>query len=578
MPGPRGRRRSSASAPPGTRLVAYVAPDGNAAEDGAPLAPESLAGFSSPPGCPGTVIPTEFVRLDRLPLSRSGKVDPRALPALGRRERGPDADRPSTPVERQLAELSREVSDRAPFGVHDDFFTVGGDSILVLRMRIEAEQRGLAFDLDRFHAHPTIAGLAAQLASAGETAAPAASVTAPLTLVPLIDRAGLDGVEDAFPASQLQRLGMLFHSRQDAGSRLYKDVFRYRLKMPWDEDGFRRAYRRLVRRQPALRSSFDLTGRSTPLQVVLPQIPDALEVVAADTTGNQDVEAYADRMHRVAYPLLDEAAEPVVPMYRMCAFVQSDGIDLVFSFHHALLDGWSVAALISELLDDYLSPAGGDVSANGRGPRREAGRAATGPDAAARRVRTHRARGAPGRGRAPVLGRGAGRSEVHHGGRAGPGPRRALGRRRRRPDHAPSAVAGPAPQVVRTGAGLADEVCPADRARPHLAHDVGIGRSVTTGYVAHARPERAGSERCAGLFLNTIPVRLDGRQRTWRNAVERIVGWERDAFPHRRLPISALTSERGAPVFDTAFNYVNYHTLSDVLRGHPGRTPRRRGA
>jgi amino acid adenylation domain-containing protein len=549
----------------GTRIVAYVAPDGNAAQDGASLAPESLAGFLAA-RLPSYMIPTEFVRLDRLPLSRSGKVDRRALPALGRRERGPDADRPSTPVERQLAELWREVLGPGPFGVHDDFFTVGGDSILVLRMRIEAEQRGLTFDLDRFHAHPTIAGLAAQLASAGETAAPAASVTAPLTLVPLIDRAGLDGVEDAFPASQLQ-LGMLFHSRQSASSRLYKDVFRYRLKMPWDEDGFRRAYRRLVRRQPALRSGFDLTGRSTPLQVVLPQIPDALEVVAADTTDDQDVEAYADRMHRVAYPLLDEAAEPVVPMHRMCAFVRSDGIDLVFSFHHALLDGWSVATLISELLDDYLSPAGGDVSANGhRSPDGRPDEPRPNPTLLlAEYVRAERA----------ALRDGAARRFWDE----------AL-------DGARSTTVEPARAHVARSADDGGHRITAlplwlDRHLKWFAREQGLpmksvlltahvltlrmmsgSDDVTTGYVAHARPERAGSERCAGLFLNTIPVRLDGRQRTWRDAVERIVGWERDAFPYRRFPISALTSERGAPVFDTAFNYVNYHTLSDVLRGH----------
>jgi amino acid adenylation domain-containing protein len=550
----------------GTRLVAYVAPAGNAAQDGAFLVPESLAGFLAS-RLPSYMIPTEFVRLDRLPLSRSGKVDRRALPALGRRERGPDADRPSTPAERQLAEIWHQVLGPGAFGVHDDFFTVGGDSILVLRMRIEAEQRGLVFDLDRFYAHPTIAGLAAQLAALGRTAASPAPVTAPLTLVPLIDRAGLSDVEDAFPASQLQ-LGMLYHSRQSAGSRLYKDVFRYRLRMPWHEDDFRRAYGRLVRRQPALRSGFDLTGRSTPLQVVLPEVPDALEVVAAGTTGDPDVEAYANRMHRAAYPLLDEATEPVVPMHRMCVFVRPDCIDLVFSFHHALLDGWSVAGLISELLDDYLSHIGGEVSANGHRsldgrpdePRpnptlllAEYVRAehAALRDEAARRFWAEALEGARSTtiesARAYVT-----RSADEDGGDQITALPLWLDRHLKR-------------FVRQQGLPMKSVLLTAHVLTLRMMSG---SDDVTTGSVAHARPEQAGSERCAGLFLNTIPVRLDGRQRTWRDAVERIVRWERDAFPHRRFPVSALTSERGAPVFDTAFNYVNYHTLSDVLRGN----------
>jgi amino acid adenylation domain-containing protein len=556
----------------GTRLVAYFVPERN---DGESLVPESLAAFLAA-RLPSYMIPTEFVALDRLPLTRSGKVDRRALPALGRRERGSDADRPSTPLERELAEIWHEVLGSSAFGVHDDYFTVGGDSILALRMRIEAEKRGLVFDLDWFYAHPTIAGLAAQLTSLGRTAAPPTPVTAPFTLVPLIDRAGLHDVEDAFPASRLQ-LGMLFHSRQSADSLLYKDVFRYRLRMPWHEDDFRRAYRRLVCRQPALRSGFDLAGRSTPLQVILPEVPDALEIVAAGTTGDADVEAYVARMQRAAYPLLDEGAKPAASMHRMCVFVRPDCIDLVFSFHHALLDGWSVAALISELLDDYLSHTGA-VPANG-----------------------HRSLGTPANGH---------RSPDRRPDEPRPNPTLLLaeyvraeraslqdGAARRFWDEAlagarSTTIESARAHVARSADEGGDDRIMAlplwlDRHLKRFARQQGLpmksvlltahtltlrmmsgSDDVTTGYIAHARPERAGSEHCAGLFLNTIPLRLDGRQHTWRDAVERVVRWERDAFPHRRFPVSALTSDRGAPVFETAFNYVNYHTLSDVLRGN----------
>ena len=82
-------------------------------------------------------------------------------------------------------------------------------------------------------------------------------------MLPLIDRAALHDAEDAFPVNALQ-LGMLFHSIERADSTMYKDVFRYRVAMPWREEEFTDAFDRLVARHPALRSSFELT--STPRQ------------------------------------------------------------------------------------------------------------------------------------------------------------------------------------------------------------------------------------------------------------------------------------------------------------------------
>ncbi|MGW1058238.1 amino acid adenylation domain-containing protein [Micromonospora rubida] len=544
----------------GKRLVAYVVAGGEdrAAGDRASLV-RSIVGQLAE-RVPGYLVPADLVLLDRLPLTRSGKVDRRALAASGHREHG--SDRPRDAVERELAEVWRDVLGSDAFGIHDDFFTVGGDSILVLRMRTEAERRGLAFDVERFHADPTVAGLAAQVAH-GPAPAGEDAVAAPFVLVPLIDRAGVEeaGVEDAFPATQLQ-LGMLFHSLHRAGSPLYKDVFRYRLRMPWHADEFRHAYRELVRRQPALRANFDLTGRSVPLQVVLRDVPDPLEIVDAgdaDDAGNagaEAVDAYVERMHRVAYPLLDGGPGRPAALHGARVFVRPDGVDLVFHFHHAILDGWSVATLVGELLRDYLARVGGD-----RRP------VAPQPDATlllAEHVRAER--------------------RSRHDGTTGEFWTRVLAGSR--PTTIPSVRPHVAPE--QDGDRTLTVALPTwlDRCLKRFARRRGVplksvllaahclalramsgSDDVVTGCVTHARPDRAGAERCAGLFLNTVPVRLDGRQRTWGDAVDRVVRWERESFPHRRFPVSALAADRGGPAFETAFNFVDYHQLGDVLGG-----------
>ncbi|MFC5057522.1 amino acid adenylation domain-containing protein [Saccharothrix xinjiangensis] len=541
----------------GTRLVAYLVTEH---ADGPDLVRTVVDALGR--RLPGYMVPSRYVRVDRLPVTAAGKVDRRALAASGRREHG--SDRPGNPLEEALAGIWREVLGTDAFGVHDDFFTVGGDSILVLRMRTEAEERGLPFDLDRFHANPTVAALAAHLDGGLPGPARVAAVTEPFELVPLIDRAGLHGVEDAFPATRLQ-LGMLFHSRQRADSRLYKDVFRYRLRMPWDETAFRRAARELVRNRPALRSTFDLTGRSTPLQLVLTAVPDPVEVVhcpADPGAAEREVEAHLAALHRADYPLLDDDPAQPAPLHRIRVFVHGDGseeVDLVFAFHHAILDGWSVAGLVGELLADHLALVAG---------RPPAERAPGSTLLLAEQVRAEHA---------------ASHDQVVRRHWA-----RVLEHSR------PTAVESVRAHVAAPGDGQRTlalpawlDACAKDFARRRgvplkslllAAHCLALRamtgvEDVTTGCVTHTRPELAGAELGAGLFLNTVPVRLDVGPRTWIEVVDHVLRWERESYPHRRLPLSALQDERGGAVVETAFNFVNHHVLTEALRGDDPRSP-----
>jgi acyl carrier protein len=88
---------------------------------------------------PDYMVPSAFVPLDSLPLTRSGKVDRRALPALSvlpdsvlARAAAAEFVPPSTPVEELLAEVFAEVLgiEKGRIGVHDNFFDLGGHSLL----------------------------------------------------------------------------------------------------------------------------------------------------------------------------------------------------------------------------------------------------------------------------------------------------------------------------------------------------------------------------------------------------------------------------------------------------------------
>jgi aspartate racemase len=138
-------------------LVAYTAP----IREHAPSVAE-LRGYLRQK-LPEYMVPSAFVVLEALPLTHSGKVDRKALPApdplAGRAE---DAYAPPrTPVEEQLTEVWEEILSVGRVGIHDNFFELGGHSLLATRVvsRVR-EVFGVELPLRALFEHPTIAGLA----------------------------------------------------------------------------------------------------------------------------------------------------------------------------------------------------------------------------------------------------------------------------------------------------------------------------------------------------------------------------------------------------------------------------------
>ncbi|WP_230414105.1 non-ribosomal peptide synthetase [Collimonas silvisoli] len=119
---------------------------------------------------PDYMVPSAFVTLPALPLSPSGKLDRKALPAPERQAETPYCA-PRTPTEKILAELWAETLHLPRVGVHDNFFELGGHSLLAIQlgMRIR-EQIRADFPHAGIYTHPSIAELAALIDNTGSTA------------------------------------------------------------------------------------------------------------------------------------------------------------------------------------------------------------------------------------------------------------------------------------------------------------------------------------------------------------------------------------------------------------------------
>ncbi|MEV6596511.1 amino acid adenylation domain-containing protein [Actinoplanes sp. NPDC051346] len=493
---------------------------------------------------PEFMIPAYFVRIDSVPLTPNGKADRRALPAPSLAEAAPGT-RPRNEVEATLAAIWRDVLETTDVGVHDNYFGLGGDSILMLRIRARAAGHGLHFALTDLITHPTVAELATRVT----TTAPDAGGPGPaFALVAGVDRARLAAAQDAYPMTRLQ-LGMLFHSRGHDDSDLYHDVFRYTLKLAWDEAAFRRARAGLVARHPVLRSSLHLADFSEPLQVVHRDPGRTVDVVDLRSHTETAAEAVvrehiaARRHHRYAF----ESPE----LHLLRAHVRPGRLDLVFSFHHAILDGWSVANLIGELVRDYLHALGRNVE----------------PVAAALTASPVAYVRAERNALSDETTRRYWEDRLH-----GAAPAALESFRPYEPpgDGAPVTRRVPLPdRLHRAVHRFAHDHALAVKSVLLAAHCLTLrlltgGEDVVTGLVTHGRTEQPDADRLAGLFLNTVPVRLDPTPRGWLDTVRAVFDQERDGYPYRRYPLSAIQADHGVEV-RTAFNYVNFHQLTPLL-------------
>ncbi|MEV0254121.1 amino acid adenylation domain-containing protein [Streptomyces sp. NPDC050732] len=165
------------------RLVGYVIPT-----DGADLDTARVREFLTGE-LPDHMVPTALVPIDRLPLGPSGKLDPTALPAP---ETAAAARRaPATEAEAVLLGVFRDVLGTDAIGPDDDFFAIGGDSIVSLQVVSRARRQGLGLTARDVFEGATVAGIAARARALDGGTAPATG-DAPLTPVmrDLLRRAG----------------------------------------------------------------------------------------------------------------------------------------------------------------------------------------------------------------------------------------------------------------------------------------------------------------------------------------------------------------------------------------------------
>jgi len=319
------------------RLVAYWSGTGAAGE------PELRAHLGA--RLPEYMVPAVFVELPDLPLTPSGKIDRRALPAPPAASAEAAGEAPRGETERTLAAIWSDVLGVDAVTRQDRFFQLGGDSIVALRVVFRAREAGLALTPRQIFQHPTLAELAAVAERGDREAVPQGPVAGEMPLTPVIH---------------------WFLDRDLPAPEHWNQAVMLRPVRAWtraDGDRLRRVAARLLAHHDALRLRLRREARGWRLENAgLDAVDPGGDVPAAEV----DLRGLAGDPR----PVLEIAAARVQaslrldrgPLVRLVAFALPRGeARLLIVAHHLVTDGVSWRILLEDLGALWTDDAGGEA-------------------------------------------------------------------------------------------------------------------------------------------------------------------------------------------------------------------------
>ncbi|MCC7249658.1 MAG: amino acid adenylation domain-containing protein, partial [Lysobacter sp.] len=330
---------------------------------------------------PDYMVPAAFVRLDAFPLTPNGKLDRKALPA-------PDSDAyatrayepPQGRAERAIAAIWEELLQVERVGRHDNFFELGGHSLIAVTMIERMRRQDMHGDVRALFTTSSLAGFAAALREAqGPRSAPANMIPDGTQriepgMLPLVElnqaqidaivaqvEGGAANIQDIYPLAPLQE-GILFHRMLAEHGDLYHATVLVRFADRARIDDFLATMQQVIDRHDILRTCFVSKGLNTPVQVVLRRTAIAHEALSLDPAdgpiGEQLAARYAPgrfSLDVTRAPLLrfGDAFDPSTGQWLMCLV-----------FHHLVLDHTSLEVIMEEATligqgrsDELLPPA-----------------------------------------------------------------------------------------------------------------------------------------------------------------------------------------------------------------------------
>ncbi|HKH46874.1 MAG TPA: amino acid adenylation domain-containing protein [Thermoanaerobaculia bacterium] len=299
---------------------------------------------------PDYMVPAVFVVLDVFPLTATGKLDRKALPAPERGAsdaEGPAA--PADPVEELIAGIWAQVLELDRVGLRDDFFALGGHSLLATQVASRIRTvLGTELPLRKLFEARTVAELARAVRAARQEGTAQA---------PPVARRGAD----VLPPLSFGQQRFWFLERLDPGTPVFNIPVLYALRGPLEVGTLRRTLAEIVRRHEALRTTIATLPAGESFQLVHPPAEPGLPVADLSALPADLRESEAERAaERETRRGLSPERGPLVRFLLLRS--RAEEHRFVATFHHLITDGLSMSVFERELLALYEAFSAGRPS------------------------------------------------------------------------------------------------------------------------------------------------------------------------------------------------------------------------
>ncbi|KAF9304904.1 hypothetical protein BG003_001512, partial [Podila horticola] len=318
------------------------------------------------------MVPAAFVRLDAFPLTPNGKLDIRALPAPGTDDYARQAyEAPQGEVECVLASIWSDLLQIEKVSRHDSFFALGGHSLLAIRMISRLNHFGHSMSVRSLFESPSLSVLAQSIGNHYDIVIPPNLITPKVTritpeMLPLIDLSqtdidrviehtpgGMANIQDIYALSPLQD-GILFHHLMAKSGDPYVLFVSMSFESRASLDRYLGVIQKIVDRHDILRTAFVYKDLSTPAQVVWREAPLSITEFELDPAAG----TVTEQLKRMFDPQSYRMDLTQAPLLRFVVAQEGDGSWILVELLHHLIGDHSTLEIMQLGIQAYYKGHG----------------------------------------------------------------------------------------------------------------------------------------------------------------------------------------------------------------------------
>ena len=303
---------------------------------------------------PVYMIPAHIIRLATLPVTVNGKVDKKKLLAHDITANRPYTA-PSTNTEKYLEAIWKRILELDKISVDDDFFKIGGDSIIAVRL-IGAMNRELNVNLAMIdmYENKTIQELAhlVENTDAGKSSEAIQEISQFLDEYQhtYLEEHPSEEIETVYPMSDVEKSMFYIHMTSPEDVLNFEQMMGPVRHKSLNVEVLTKAFERMIQKHHTFRTGYDLLEFAHIVYKNVPFTIDFRDLSSLDNSSQKET------IHSV---LLENRANVIhldsKQLWRVTLFKLNDNYhEILFEYHHALLDGWSFASFLTELNNTYV--------------------------------------------------------------------------------------------------------------------------------------------------------------------------------------------------------------------------------